>query len=92
VLAAIVAPTANSYRSLVLGFEAPIYITWSRRNRSANVRIPVYKKGAKSVGRKKVEFRTPDPSCNPYLGFSAMLSAGLDGILYWVSFGSSSRV
>lgn len=79
-LAAIVAPTTNSYRRLVPGFEAPVYVAWSRRNRSANVRIPVYEKGSKSAGKKRVEFRPPDPSCNPYLCFAAMLAAGLDGI------------
>jgi glutamine synthetase len=79
-LAAIVAPTTNSYRRLVPGFEAPVFIAWSRRNRSANVRIPVYQTGATSAARKRVEFRTPDPSCNPYLAFAAILAAGLDGI------------
>jgi len=77
-LAAIVAPTTNSYRRLVPGFEAPIYIAWSRSNRSANIRIPVYHKEMSKA--KRVEFRTPDPSCNPYLAFSAILLAGLDGI------------
>lgn len=77
-LAAIVAPTTNSYKRLVPGYEAPVYIAWSRANRSANVRIPVYLKGVE--GDKRVEFRTPDPSCNPYLAFAAILMAGLDGI------------
>lgn len=77
-LAAIVAPTTNSYRRLVPGYEAPIYIAWSKSNRSANVRIPAYHKGMKKS--KRVEFRTPDPSCNPYLAFAAILMAGLDGI------------
>jgi len=79
-LAAIVAPTTNSYRRLVPGYEAPVYIAWSRRNRSANVRIPVYHKGPKGAKDKRIEFRTPDPSCNPYLSFAAIIAAGLDGI------------
>jgi len=79
-LAAIVAPTTNSYRRLVPGYEAPVFIAWSKRNRSANVRIPVYEKGPKAAAKKRVEFRTPDPSCNPYLAFAAILAAGLDGI------------
>ena len=79
-LCAIVAPTTNSYRRLVPGYEAPVYIAWSRRNRSANVRIPVYEKGKEAEGPKRAEFRTPDTSCNPYLAFAAILCAGLDGI------------
>jgi len=79
-LAAIVAPTTNSYRRLVPGYEAPVFIAWSRRNRSANIRIPVYQKGPNSSATKRIEFRTPDPSCNPYFCFSAMIAAGLDGI------------
>lgn len=79
-LCAIVAPTTNSYRRLVAGYEAPVYIAWSRRNRSANVRIPVYEKGKEAEGPKRAEFRTPDTSCNPYLAFAAILCAGLDGI------------
>lgn len=77
-LCAIVAPTTNSYRRLVPGYEAPVYVAWSRSNRSANVRIPVYEKGNEKS--KRVEFRTPDPSCNPYLAFAAIAAAGLDGI------------
>ncbi len=77
-LAAIVAPTTNSYKRLVPGFEAPVYITWSRANRSVIVRIPAYYK--RKPGHKRIEYRTPDPSCNPYLAFSAILLAGLDGI------------
>jgi glutamine synthetase len=77
-LTAIVTPTSNSYRRLVPGYEAPVFVAWSRRNRSSNVRIPVYEKG--SPGKKRVEFRTPDPSCNPYLCFAAMTAAGIDGI------------
>ncbi|HEV2137266.1 MAG TPA: type I glutamate--ammonia ligase [Nitrososphaerales archaeon] len=77
-LCAIVDPTTNSYHRLVPGYEAPVYIAWSKMNRSANVRIPAYEKG--SEGAKRVEFRTPDPSCNPYLAFAAITSAGLDGM------------
>jgi glutamine synthetase len=79
-LCAIVTPTTNSYRRLVPGYEAPVYVAWSRRNRSANVRIPVYEKGKEWEGTKRVEFRTPDTSCNPYLAFAAIACAGLDGI------------
>ncbi|MGC8569471.1 MAG: type I glutamate--ammonia ligase [Nitrososphaeria archaeon] len=77
-LAAIVAPSTNSYKRLVPGYEAPTFIAWSRGNRSANVRIPIYRRGRPE--EKRVEFRTPDPSCNPYLALSAVLLAGLDGI------------
>ncbi len=77
-LCAVVDPTTNSYHRLVPGYEAPVYIAWSKSNRSANVRIPAYEKG--SEGSKRVEFRTPDPSCNPYLAFAAITAAGLDGI------------
>ena len=76
-LCAFVAPTTNSYRRLVPGYEAPINIVFSQRNRSAAVRIPMYSPSEKS---KRIEFRTPDPSCNPYYAFAAMLMAGLDGI------------
>ncbi|MCL4519733.1 MAG: type I glutamate--ammonia ligase [Thaumarchaeota archaeon] len=79
-LAAITNPTTNSYRRLVPGFEAPVYIAWSRRNRSANIRIPVNMKGVKYASRKRLEYRTPDTSSNPYLCFSAIMAAGLDGI------------
>jgi glutamine synthetase len=77
-LCAIVAPTTNSYHRLVPGYEAPVYIAWSKMNRSANVRIPAYEKGSQEA--KRVEFRTPDPSCNPYLAFAAITAAGLDGL------------
>ena len=70
-------PTTNSYRRLVPGYEAPINLMYSCRNRSACVRIPMYSSSEKA---KRVEFRCPDPSCNPYMAFSAMLMAGLDGI------------
>ena len=76
-LCAIIAPTTNSYKRLVPGYEAPVNIAYSQRNRSACVRIPVY---SKSENAKRIEFRTPDPSCNSYLAFSALLMAGLDGI------------
>jgi glutamine synthetase len=74
---AFAAPTTNSYKRLVPGFEAPVNLAYSRRNRSAAVRIPMYSTAPKS---KRIEFRPPDPSCNPYLAFAAMLMAGLDGI------------
>lgn len=79
-LTAICCPTVNSYKRLVPGFEAPIYIMWSRRNRSALVRVPVYFKGPEYASYKRVEYRGVDPSCNPYLAFSCILAAGLDGI------------
>jgi len=68
----------NSYKRLVPGYEAPVYVCWARRNRSALVRVPMYKPGKESATR--IEFRSPDPACNPYLAFAAMLAAGLDGI------------
>src|ERR687887_239983 len=68
----------NSYKRLVPGYEAPVYVCWARRNRSALVRVPMYKPGKESATR--IEFRSPDPACNPYLAFAAMLAAGLTGI------------
>ena len=77
-LSAVVAPTVNSYKRLVPGYEAPVYICWARINRSALIRIPQYAPGREQSTR--AELRFPDPSCNPYLAFAAMLGAGLDGI------------
>jgi glutamine synthetase len=74
---AFAAPTTNSYRRLVPGYEAPVNLAFSQRNRSAAVRIPMY---SEKPHAKRVEFRPPDPTCNPYLTFSALLMAGLDGI------------
>ncbi len=68
----------NSYKRLVPGYEAPVYISWARRNRSTLVRVPMYKPGKEEATR--IEFRSPDPACNPYLAFAVMLAAGLKGI------------
>jgi glutamine synthetase len=68
----------NSYKRLVPGYEAPVYISWARRNRSAMIRVPMYKPGKEVATR--IEFRAPDPACNPYLAFAVMLAAGLKGI------------
>jgi glutamine synthetase len=77
-LSALIAPTTNSYKRLVPGYEAPVNLAYSRRNRSAAVRIPMYSASPKA---KRVEFRPPDTSSNPYLAFAAMMMAGLDGVL-----------
>jgi len=77
-LCAILCPTVNSYKRLVSGFEAPVYITWAAMNRSALVRVPKWFRQRKEAAR--IELRCPDPSCNPYLAFAVMLQAGLDGI------------
>lgn len=76
-IAALAAPTTNSYKRLVPGYEAPVNLAYSRRNRSAAIRIPMY---SESPTAKRLEVRFPDPSCNPYLAFAAMMMAGLDGI------------
>jgi glutamine synthetase len=75
---AVLAPLVNSYKRLVPGYEAPVYISWARINRSALIRIPQASRGRPEATR--LELRCPDPSCNPYLAFAAMLAAGLDGI------------
>ena len=77
-LSAIFAQWVNSYKRLVPGFEAPVYVAWSQRNRSALIRIPLYKPGSEQATR--AEIRCPDPACNPYLLFAALLHAGLEGI------------
>jgi glutamine synthetase len=68
----------NSYKRLVPGYEAPVYVCWARRNRSALVRVPMYKPGKEQAAR--IELRSPDPACNPYLAFACMLAAGLKGV------------
>src|SRR5438445_7516582 len=77
-LCAVFAQWVNSYKRLVPGFEAPVYVAWSQRNRSALIRIPLYKPGSEQATR--VEIRCPDPACNPYLTFATLLHAGLEGI------------
>jgi glutamine synthetase len=77
-LSAIVSPTVNSYHRLIPGYEAPVYLAWSKSNRSAVVRVPTYYKGIENA--KRIEYRAPDPTCNPYLAFSAILMAALDGL------------
>ena len=77
-ISAVFAQWVNSYKRLVPGFEAPVYVAWSQRNRSALIRIPLYKPGSEQATR--AEIRCPDPACNPYLTFAALLHAGLEGI------------
>ncbi len=77
-LTAVVSQWVNSYKRLVSGYEAPVYLSWARRNRSDMIRVPEYQPGKEDSTR--VEFRVPDPTCNPYLAFSVMLAAGLEGI------------
>ncbi len=77
-LSALVSPTVNSYKRLVPGYEAPVYLVWSRANRSAAVRVPVYHRG--DWRGKRIEYRPPDPSANPYLALAAIVLAGLDGV------------
>ncbi len=77
-ISAVFAQWVNSYKRLVPGYEAPVYVAWSQRNRSALIRIPLYKPGAEQATR--AEIRCPDPACNPYLTFATLLHAGLDGI------------
>ena len=77
-LSAIVSPTTNSYRRLVPGYEAPVYVAWGKSNRSAVIRIPSYSR--KNAKTKRIEYRAPDPTSNPYLSFSAVAMAALDGI------------
>ncbi|MFW5915287.1 MAG: glutamine synthetase family protein, partial [Planctomycetota bacterium] len=77
-ICSILAQWVNSYKRLVPGYEAPVYVSWARRNRSALVRVPMYKPGNEKATR--MEVRCPDPACNPYLAFGVMLAAGLKGI------------
>jgi glutamine synthetase len=77
-ITAVCAQWVNSYKRLVPGYEAPVYLSWARRNRSDLIRVPEYKPGREQATR--IEFRSPDPACNPYLAFSVMLAAGLEGI------------
>jgi glutamine synthetase len=77
-LCAIVAPSVNSYKRIVPGYEAPVFVCWAQVNRSALIRIPRYTPGNDKATR--IELRYPDPSCNPYLAFTAMLAAGMDGV------------
>ena len=77
-ITAVTNQTVNSYKRLIMGYEAPVYICWARNNRSALIRVPLTKRGKESSTR--IEFRSPDPACNPYLAFSLMLAAGLKGI------------
>ena len=78
-ITAVTNQTVNSYKRLIAGYEAPVYVCWARNNESALVRVPVPKKG-KGESSTRIEFRSPDPACNPYLAFSVMLAAGLKGV------------
>jgi glutamine synthetase len=86
-MCAIVAPLVNSYKRLVPGYEAPVYISWGRINRSALLRVP----RAHGIESTRLELRCPDPSCNPYLAFAVMLAAGLDGIRQQMSLSPASE-
>ena len=77
-MCAVLCPTVNSYKRLVSGYEAPVYVTWAAMNRSALLRVPKWFKAKSEAAR--IELRCPDPACNPYLAFAVMLKAGLDGI------------
>ena len=77
-ISAVFAQWVNSYKRLVPGYEAPVYVAWSQRHRSALIRVPLYKPGSEQATR--AEIRCPDPACNPYLAFAALLHAGLEGI------------
>ncbi|HPR03309.1 MAG TPA: glutamine synthetase, partial [Deltaproteobacteria bacterium] len=78
-LVAVTNQWVNSYKRLVPGYEAPVYVSWARRNRSAMVRVPMYKPGKAHATR--IEFRAPDPACNPYLAFAVQIAAGLEGVI-----------
>jgi glutamine synthetase len=77
-ICALTAQWVNSYKRLVAGYEAPVYASWAQRNRTALIRVPLYRPGNEKATR--AELRCPDPSCNPYLAFATMLAAGLEGI------------
>jgi glutamine synthetase len=77
-ITAVTNQTVNSYKRLVPGFEAPVHISWARNNRSGLIRVPIPKRGNPSATR--IEYRSPDPACNPYLAFSVILAAGMKGI------------
>jgi glutamine synthetase len=77
-LSAVVSPSVNSYKRLVPGYEAPVYLAWSRKNRSALIRVPEYFPGKENEAR--IEYRSPDAMCNPYLAYAVLFEAGLEGI------------
>jgi glutamine synthetase len=77
-MTAVLNPLVNSYRRLVPGYEAPVYVSWARQNRSALIRVPAIRSGRTAATR--IELRCPDPACNPYLAYAVMLAAGLNGI------------